>query len=152
MKFYGRFLFPHSLFITIKILWQRYAIDDEDPSLITVRGMPKSEFPRVPSSENVISVNEESSNTKTQDYENQRPPLSSRWTTGAGPRIGCVREYPAMLQNQALEKVKLSPRLSLKAGPRTSYGPIPSPRPSPRIHLSPRVANIGLPSPRIVAN
>ncbi|KAL1814352.1 hypothetical protein ACET3Z_016926 [Daucus carota] len=131
---------------------KRYALDDEDPTLIKpTKGMPKSEIARVSSLENVISVNKESSDTKSQDYENQRPPLSSRWTTGAGPRIGCVREYSPELQNQALDKVKLSPRFLLKAGPRTSYGPIPSPRPSPRIHLSPRVANIGLPSPRIAA-
>ncbi|KAL8122870.1 IQ domain-containing protein IQM1-like [Apium graveolens] len=130
---------------------KRYAIDDEDPTLIN-KGQPKSEITRVSSSQNVKSVNEDSSSTKTQDHENQRPPVSSRWTTGAGPRIGCVREYPAELQNQALEQVRLSPKVLLKAGPRASYGPVPSPRPSPRIRLSPRVANIGLPSPRIAAN
>ncbi|KAG9450444.1 hypothetical protein H6P81_010409 [Aristolochia fimbriata] len=36
--------------------------------------------------------------------------LSCRWTTGAGPRIGCVRDYPAELQKQALEQMCLSPR------------------------------------------
>ncbi|XP_023512426.1 IQ domain-containing protein IQM2 [Cucurbita pepo subsp. pepo] len=36
--------------------------------------------------------------------------LSCRWTTGAGPRIGCVRDYPSQLQLQALEQVRLSPR------------------------------------------
>ncbi|KAJ8760130.1 hypothetical protein K2173_010986 [Erythroxylum novogranatense] len=36
--------------------------------------------------------------------------LSCKWTTGAGPRIGCVRDYPSELQFQALEKVNLSPR------------------------------------------
>ncbi|XP_028759716.1 IQ domain-containing protein IQM2-like [Neltuma alba] len=36
--------------------------------------------------------------------------LSCKWTTGAGPRIGCVREYPCELQFQALEQVSLSPR------------------------------------------
>ncbi|KAJ0263975.1 IQ domain-containing protein IQM2 [Hirschfeldia incana] len=36
--------------------------------------------------------------------------LSCRWTTGAGPRIGCVRDYPSELQFQALEQVNLSPR------------------------------------------
>jgi hypothetical protein len=36
--------------------------------------------------------------------------LSFKWTTGAGPRIGCVRDYPSELQLQALEKVNLSPR------------------------------------------
>ncbi|KAK7331482.1 hypothetical protein VNO77_25707 [Canavalia gladiata] len=35
--------------------------------------------------------------------------LSCRWTTGAGPRIGCVRDYPCELQLRALEQVSLSP-------------------------------------------
>ncbi|KAL6966255.1 hypothetical protein U1Q18_032036 [Sarracenia purpurea var. burkii] len=38
--------------------------------------------------------------------------LSCRWTTGAGPRIGCVRDYPSKLQCRALEQLKLSPRNS----------------------------------------
>ncbi|KAK6925787.1 hypothetical protein RJ641_007506 [Dillenia turbinata] len=36
--------------------------------------------------------------------------LSCKWTTGAGPRIGCVRDYPSELQVRALEQVNLSPR------------------------------------------
>lgn len=36
--------------------------------------------------------------------------LSFKWTTGAGPRIGCVRDYPSGLQFRALEQVNLSPR------------------------------------------
>lgn len=36
--------------------------------------------------------------------------LSCKWTTGAGPRIGCVRDYPSELQYRALEQVNLSPR------------------------------------------
>ncbi|KAJ9183139.1 hypothetical protein P3X46_007043 [Hevea brasiliensis] len=35
--------------------------------------------------------------------------LSCKWTTGAGPRIGCVRDYPSGLQFRALEQVNLSP-------------------------------------------
>ncbi|CAA0842108.1 calmodulin-binding family protein [Striga hermonthica] len=69
--------------------------------------------------------------------------MSRKWSTGLGPRIGCVREYPAELQFRALEHVKLSPKVSFR-----NYGPIPSPRPSPKIRLSPRVAHLGLPSPR----
>lgn len=70
-----------------------------------------------------------------------------KWTTGVGPRIGCVRDYPCELQFQALEQVNLSPRIV--SGPGfVKYGPIPSPRPSPRIHLSPRIAGMCLPSPR----
>ncbi|CAA2994339.1 Hypothetical predicted protein [Olea europaea subsp. europaea] len=56
--------------------------------------------------------------------------LSCKWTAGTGPRIGCVREYPSDLQFQALEQVNLSPHIG-------KYGPIPSPRPSPKIRLSP---------------
>ncbi|XP_056696047.1 IQ domain-containing protein IQM6 [Spinacia oleracea] len=36
--------------------------------------------------------------------------LQFKWTTGAGPRIGCVRDYPSRLQCQVLEQVQLSPR------------------------------------------
>lgn len=36
--------------------------------------------------------------------------LSSRWTTGAGPRIGCMRDYPSELQFRVLEQANLSPR------------------------------------------
>uniref|UniRef100_A0ACD5YLA3 Uncharacterized protein n=1 Tax=Avena sativa TaxID=4498 RepID=A0ACD5YLA3_AVESA len=43
--------------------------------------------------------------------------LSFKWTTGAGPRIGCVRDYPSELQAQALEKMNLSPRCSRFASP-----------------------------------
>lgn len=38
--------------------------------------------------------------------------LSFKWTTGAGPRIGCVRDSPPELQNRALEEMNLSPRCS----------------------------------------
>ncbi|KAK6151965.1 hypothetical protein DH2020_014600 [Rehmannia glutinosa] len=59
--------------------------------------------------------------------------MSCKWSTGAGPRIGCVREYPAELQFRALEHVNLSPKVSY--GPFSNYGPIPSPRPSPKVDL-----------------
>ncbi|KAL8159484.1 hypothetical protein V2J09_001021, partial [Rumex salicifolius] len=36
--------------------------------------------------------------------------LSCKWTSGAGPRISCVRDYPSELQFRALEQVNLSPR------------------------------------------
>ncbi|RLN15957.1 IQ domain-containing protein IQM6-like [Panicum miliaceum] len=52
--------------------------------------------------------------------------LSFRWTTGAGPRIGCVRDYPPELQFRSLEHVSLSPRAG--AGP-ARFGT--SPRQSP---------------------
>ncbi|KAL6641204.1 hypothetical protein ACP70R_019385 [Stipagrostis hirtigluma subsp. patula] len=49
--------------------------------------------------------------------------LSFHWSTGVGPRIGCVRDYPSELQFRALEEVSLSPR-----GGRPPR--FPSPRPS----------------------
>lgn len=47
--------------------------------------------------------------------------LSCKWTTGAGPRIGCVRNYPPEIQCRALEHVNLSPR-SLE-DPRSFFSP-----------------------------
>lgn len=49
--------------------------------------------------------------------------LSCKWSTGAGPRIGCLRDYPSGLQSHALEQVNLSPR-------RTNFSPRMSPSPS----------------------
>ncbi|KAL3585886.1 hypothetical protein D5086_012753 [Populus alba] len=36
--------------------------------------------------------------------------ISLKWSTGAGPRIGCVADYPLEVRVQALEFVNLSPR------------------------------------------
>ncbi|PPD96626.1 hypothetical protein GOBAR_DD06345 [Gossypium barbadense] len=36
--------------------------------------------------------------------------LSLKWSTGAGPRIGCIADYPVELRQEALEFVNLSPR------------------------------------------
>lgn len=36
--------------------------------------------------------------------------LSCKWSSGAGPRIGCVADYPVELRHHALEFVSLSPR------------------------------------------
>lgn len=85
-------------------------------------------------------------NNKTQSSFSFAKRLSRKWSTGNGPRIGCVRDYPTELQFRALEQVNLSPRVA--NGGYNIYGPIPSPRPSPKIRLSPRIAHMGLPSPR----
>ncbi|XP_006663216.1 IQ domain-containing protein IQM3-like [Oryza brachyantha] len=37
--------------------------------------------------------------------------LSMKWSTGAGPRIGCVKDYPMQLRMQALQMVNFSPML-----------------------------------------
>jgi len=59
--------------------------------------------------------------------------VAAKWTSSAGARIGCVRDYPAELQSGALEQVNLSP--NRPAG----KAPIPSPCRIPHIKLSPRV-------------
>ncbi|KAL0872699.1 hypothetical protein Bca101_022404 [Brassica carinata] len=81
---------------------------------------------------------------KTRSVFDPAKRLSCKWSSGYGPRIGCVRDYPVKLQTQALEQVSLSPRVS----PANNYGPIPSPRPSPKVRVSPRLAYMGIPSPR----
>ncbi|KAL0837742.1 hypothetical protein Bca101_089632 [Brassica carinata] len=66
-------------------------------------------------SEEVVNIPEESilkrinSKKETKSFQLGKQ-LSCKWTTGAGPRIGCVRDYPSELQFQALEQVNLSPR------------------------------------------
>ncbi|XP_061370305.1 IQ domain-containing protein IQM1-like isoform X2 [Gastrolobium bilobum] len=95
---------------------------------------------------NQLNVGHFGANVETSQLKEKKP-LSSKWTTGAGPRIGCVREYPAKLQVKALEQLNLSPRVNL--GKVAARAPIPSPRPSPKIHLSPRLVHMGIPSPRV---
>ncbi|KAK9131231.1 hypothetical protein Sjap_011718 [Stephania japonica] len=71
--------------------------------------------------------------------------LSRKLSTGVGPRIGCVRDYPTELRFQALEISNLSPRATVTCG---GANAIPSPRLSPKVRLSPRLSHMGLPSPR----
>ncbi|KAK4481677.1 hypothetical protein RD792_012584 [Penstemon davidsonii] len=62
--------------------------------------------------------------------------LSCRWTTGAGPRIGCVRDYPSELQFRVLEDISLSPRSSYSSPRRSARltpGGIPTPTSSCRV-------------------
>ncbi|PWA50442.1 hypothetical protein CTI12_AA469510 [Artemisia annua] len=47
--------------------------------------------------------------------------LSCRWTTGAGPCIGCVRDYPLELQTRVMEEMCLSPRSTVISP--TRFGP-----------------------------
>jgi len=76
----------------------------------------------------------------------ENKPMSSKWSTGVGPRIGCVREYPTKFQVQALEQLNLSPRVN--QGTFAGKAPIPSPRPRTK-HMSPKLVNMGLPSPML---
>ncbi|XP_047318025.1 IQ domain-containing protein IQM2-like [Impatiens glandulifera] len=50
------------------------------------------------------------SKEKMDSYGQLSKQLSRKWSTGAGPRIGCLRVYPTELQCHALEQVNLSPR------------------------------------------
>ncbi|XP_062148621.1 IQ domain-containing protein IQM1-like [Alnus glutinosa] len=142
---------------------KRYAIDDDSLSFKVIDDEPKTESKMGPSRstksdhENTIGVDEEATITTAHQLETKNAnadapafpvgrPLSCKWSTGAGPRIGCVRDYPAALQSRALEQVNLSPKVP--SGQVVNYGPIPSPRPSPKVRVSPRLTFMGLPSPR----
>lgn len=52
--------------------------------------------------------------------------LSRKWSTGAGPRIGCIADYPVELRTQALEFTSLSPRFPITPSRRFSPGLSPS--------------------------
>ncbi|KAM7497514.1 hypothetical protein LguiA_021928 [Lonicera macranthoides] len=52
--------------------------------------------------------------------------LSCKWSTGAGPRIGCLRDYPLGLQSRALEQVNLSPKSDRGHGSNSSWVSIPT--------------------------
>ncbi|XP_050216648.1 IQ domain-containing protein IQM1 [Mercurialis annua] len=111
-------------------------LSSKDKPITTVDKNPQQE-------ENIKLKNE---NVKANIFEWRPEHLSCLWTTGAGPRIGCVRDYPIELQSRALEQVNLSPRVP--PGSLSNYGPVPSPRPSPQVRVSPRLAYMGIPSPR----
>ncbi|PQP97359.1 IQ domain-containing protein IQM4-like [Prunus yedoensis var. nudiflora] len=128
--------------------------DDVPPSYATKKEMNSESITSTPeeTKENEAATDTDAANdhhehnVEPPKFELGRP-LSRTWSTGAGPRIGCVRDYPAQLQSQALEQVNLSPRVTPEIS--VSNAPIPSPRPSPKIHLSPRLAYMGLPSPKV---
>ncbi|CAN4109298.1 unnamed protein product [Withania somnifera] len=61
--------------------------------------------------------------TKSYQLANQ---LSCRWTTGAGPRIGCMRDYPAELQFRVMEDVCLSPRTTSLTPPKSAQPHTPT--------------------------
>ncbi|KAL1371840.1 hypothetical protein HN51_002044 [Arachis hypogaea] len=127
---------------------KRCAIDDDTPSLIGINSFT-NQSQSVPATTAINNENESNivpTNKEGGQILNLSKRLSCKWSTGAGPRIGCVRDYPGHLQSRALEHVHLSPRPTSSRV--TNYGPIPSPRPSPKVRMSPRLAYMGLPSPR----
>ncbi|KAM6559275.1 hypothetical protein CsatA_028514 [Cannabis sativa] len=140
---------------------KRYSIDSSDGTSfkeVSIEEETKIEEVKVSLDINVVNstvVIEQEPNaaTTTNAINSGVPPmfdmakrLSCKWTSGVGPRIGCVRDYPQELQSRALEQVNLSPKVN-----HGGYGsiPIPSPRPSPKIRVSPRLSYMGLPSPRV---
>ncbi|CAJ1950922.1 unnamed protein product [Sphenostylis stenocarpa] len=150
MEFIG-FLMEHNVDLTNV---KKYAIDDDIPPSKPVDEELQIESKmanNASSSGFTIAKNSNEDNLAQSDTSMQsskvkeREPLSRKWTTGAGPRIGCVREYPAKLQVKALEQLNLSPRLN--HGKVAAKAPIPSPRPSPKIHLSPSLVHMGMPNP-----
>ncbi|KAJ6407215.1 hypothetical protein OIU84_010676 [Salix udensis] len=129
---------------------KRFAIDDDSPSTMATEEEQKpraADHPDATTSTTTVDPAENASSPNKQatvfDLTTRLP---CNWTTGAGPRIGCVRDYPKGLQSRALEQVNLSPRVA--PGQLANYGPIPSPRPSPKVRVSPRLAYMGIPSPR----
>ncbi|KAH6825376.1 IQ calmodulin-binding motif family protein [Perilla frutescens var. hirtella] len=62
--------------------------------------------------------------------------VPTKWSTGAGPRIGCIADYPVELRWQALELTNLSPRTSpTTSTPRRAAAAIDSPSACPS-HVS----------------
>lgn len=140
------------------IFWQRCTIDDDESSQIkTTNEESKSESTIMiedgpQSMESVIDASDVRTSIDTSNINATRldltRALSCKWTSGVGPRIGCVRDYPMELQSQALEKVNLSPTLNPLPAYSKNDCPIPSPRPRPMAMISPRLSRMGIPSPR----
>lgn len=57
--------------------------------------------------------------------------LTMKWSTGAGPRIGCIADYPEELRFQALEFTSLSPKTSPTPPIYRRIGSLVSPLASP---------------------
>jgi hypothetical protein len=66
---------------------------------------PKSEIPAKAILERINSRKEK----KEKSYQLGHQ-LSLKWSTGVGPRIGCIADYPMELRFQALEFTNLSPK------------------------------------------
>ncbi|XP_050219215.1 IQ domain-containing protein IQM4 [Mercurialis annua] len=125
---------------------KKCAVDDDDASYKMGSEELNQEEKRTEKDTKVVEVVEEE-NIKVEAFDMSKR-LSCKWSSGVGPRIGCVRDYPQELQLKALEQLNLSPRVTLPPNFGSSL-PIHSPRPSPKIRVSPRLAYMGLPSPRV---
>ena len=136
-----------------RLLLQRCSVDDDEyPSLKRKQASDveassqQEEEPKETAGPTAMAVAEEGADAPPEAADAVSSETSGRaqvkWTSGAGARIGCVRDYPAELQSRALEQVNLSPNRPAAAA--AQPWPIPSPRPSPRIRLSPRVQYMGM--------
>jgi hypothetical protein len=136
---------------------------DEDEDVATPADSNTTDYGDMSEADEVVATPADSQTTDTEEEEElnavseERSPavadrsenhLTCRWSTGTGPRIRCVRDYPQDLQSRALEHVNLSPRLT--GSPSRKRDPVPSPRPSPGMILSPRLASVGF-QPRTVS-
>jgi hypothetical protein len=136
---------------------------DEDEDVATPADSNTTDYGDMSEADEVVATPADSQTTDTEEEEElnavseERSPavadrsenhLTCRWSTGTGPRIRCVRDYPQDLQSRALEHVNLSPRLA--GSPSRKRDPVPSPRPSPGMILSPRLASVGF-QPRTVS-
>lgn len=83
---------------------------------------PEEEYEEPIPKEKIIQRINSHKGMKSYQLANQ---LSCRWTTGAGPRIGCMRDYPTELQFRVLEEVSLSPRCAFSS-PRRRERPTPT--------------------------
>ncbi|XP_042473485.1 IQ domain-containing protein IQM1-like isoform X1 [Zingiber officinale] len=132
---------------------KKCSVDDDDYNLSN-KGHA-SDLPEVLSQEAIKSKVEASKcDPRGTDQRSEKPaptPVarqqSRKWATAAGARISCVRDYPSDLQSRALEQVNLSPRVVLSPITNNFNAPIPSPRPSPKVRVSPRVQFMGIPTP-----
>ncbi|KAJ6425722.1 hypothetical protein OIU84_026323 [Salix udensis] len=61
-------------------------------------------------------------------YQLEKQLVLSKWTTGAGPRIRCMKDYPPELRLWVLENANLSPRTRSD-----NSSPRPDPRSSPNV-------------------
>lgn len=81
---------------TTEAMLDGYSDDEHEPEMVET--VPKeSIFQRI------------DSHKETKSFQLGRQ-LSCKWSTGAGPRIGCLRDYPSELQSHTLEQANLSPR------------------------------------------
>ncbi|XP_073006867.1 IQ domain-containing protein IQM3 [Typha latifolia] len=92
---------------------------------------PRAEVPKKAILERIKSKRE----SKSYQLGHQ---LSLKWCSGAGPRIGCVADYPLELRLQALEFVDLSPRVTTPSNSRRFFPCLsPSSNISPTLAMSP---------------